>query len=56
MRHIVSFRGFGTNYIMTPPSPGVSTVFVYTIFNTEMFVNRYDSTAATSTARGWFLT
>lgn len=55
MRHIVSFRGFGTNYIMTPPSPEVSTTRVFYIFSdTEMIVNRYDSTAGISTGRGWF--
>jgi hypothetical protein len=53
MRHIVSFRGFGTNYITA--GAGVSTTRVFYIFNdTEMIVNRYDSTAGTTTGRGWF--
>lgn len=54
MRHIVSLRGFATNFITSAPS-GVSTTRVFYIFgDTEMIVNRYDSTAGTTTGRGWF--
>ena len=53
MRYILSLRGFGTNFITA--SAGVSTTRVFYIFgDTEMIVNRYDSTAGTTTGRGWF--
>jgi hypothetical protein len=52
MRHIVNLRGFATNFIT---AVGVSTTRVFYIFSdTEMIVNRYDSTAGTTTGRGWF--
>lgn len=53
MRHIVSLRGFATNFITA--TGGISTTRVFYIFgDTEMIVNRYDSTAGTTTGRGWF--
>ncbi len=53
MRHIVSLRGFATNFVAA--AGGIPTTRVFYIFgDTEMIVNRYDSTAGTSTGRGWF--
>jgi hypothetical protein len=53
MRHIVSLRGFATNFVAA--ASGISTTRVFYIFgDTEMIVNRYDSTAGISTGRGWF--
>ena len=53
MRHILSLRGFATNFITA--TGGVQTTRVFYIFgDTEMIVNRYDSTAGSTTGRGWF--
>ena len=57
---IPSYRGpiyaaFGG--VTGPPPTFRSTVYVFNLFSdTEMIVNRYDSTTAsvTTTARGWF--
>lgn len=56
MRFLPSFRGFA---IATPVVGGggggtLSTAFVYSFYDTEMLVNRYDTTAGTTSARGWF--
>lgn len=53
MRHIVSLRGFATNFITSAPVLQTTRVF-YIFGDTEMVVNRYDTTAGTTTGRGWF--
>jgi hypothetical protein len=53
MRFLMSFRGFAAPTIVISGG-ALSTAYVYSFYDTEMLVNRYDTTSGTTSARGWF--